>query len=744
MKRVYWCILCMMILLTGCGGNGGSAPSVPLLAETDSEAGLYMADIWDAGITPEHQPLSNSFVLTEDMLYYVDKSGDIPVGVNRVSLSGNNEPVQQILKLENGTIEAIAVAGGKEELSLALAGTDELGTPFLAAYSPDGRQLWEKSYEKEMREQAVFDLAQDSNSSFYALCAEQILMFDAEGGYQGTILCPGESYIDICAAVDGNVYVTYRDGQTAQPVLAMVQYQGRRLEGELHISGNGHLGAGSDGNLLFQSGDEIYSFIPARQTAEKLLELSAYDLVGEQLQAMLETSAGEVLLVGWEMLRYDRPVQLVRLKEAAGELLAEDGRRLLTWLIIGPQTPDVEQIAAAFNRQSTDYKVVIETVSLKGLTDSAGAAQFDIDEGIYMCVNTRLLASESADLISFTSYQDMERYLAKGYLEDLTPYIAQSGQISREAYQEQVLACYARGDALYSIPPVFSVDTLMGRASDMGAEPGWTVEEFLGWLERHPDAVTKDGMTKENILEFCLKGVLEVYLDSENALCDFEGEDFTGLLRRINGLKTDAAGHWDDWEEQLEESKPVLERGVISDFSSCNAWENMYGGPLVYKGYPSVDGKPCHYYSGGGLGILSRSACKDGAYAFWEYYLLHYLDGDNHYYTDKEAYAEGMAHIADEQYAYTEDGRMVYRKLSETQSGAGEETDGLEWIFYMTDEQRDKQLELSGHMRMDTLESQEIRSIIREEASVYFAGVKGLEDTCRVIQSRVAVFLSTQ
>lgn len=60
----------------------------------------------------------------------------------------------------------------------------------------------------------------------------------------------------------------------------------------------------------------------------------------------------------------------------------------------------------------------------------------------------------------------------------------------------------------------------------------------------------------------------------------------------------------------------------------------------------------------------------------------------------------------------------------------------------MNEEQRDKQLAMLDHMQMDTLENQAIRNMIHEEASYYFAGVKNLEDTCRVIQSRVRLYLA--
>ncbi len=92
MKKVLWYILCLTILLTGCGKNTGTQNSHKtdagtLFMGTGSEAKTYMAETWDAGITPDYQPLSYSFVLTEDMLYYVDRSEGLPTDIWRVVLS---------------------------------------------------------------------------------------------------------------------------------------------------------------------------------------------------------------------------------------------------------------------------------------------------------------------------------------------------------------------------------------------------------------------------------------------------------------------------------------------------------------------------------------------------------------------------------------------------------------------------------------------------------------------------------
>lgn len=742
MKKVCACVLFAIILLVGCGDNAGMQNLYSAefeITRTDSETDFFLAETWDAGITPVYQPLSDSFSMAEDTLYFVDRTEGMPASVYGVSLAGQGRSPQQILLLEDGSIDTVAQAKGADGGNiLVLAGKDGEQAPFLEAYTTEGCQLWRRFYETQG--ETALRLAQDGSGYFYVMYAEEVLLFDGDGICEGSISCPGKSYIDLCAA-GGIVYASYHDGDTGKTVLTRLQQQGNRAEGELPIAGSGRLGTGREERLLFQDGNDIYACVFQTQKAERLLDLSEYDLVGEELHALGETPSGEIRLITWEMCAYDSPAWITTFKAAQEGQVAEDGRRIITWLVVGAELSEEEQVAAAFNRQNKDYKVVVEQVSLKGLTSTLGDRQYDLDAGIYMCVNTRLLARESADLLSFLNYQDMERYLSKGYLEDLIPYIAQSEQVNREDYLGQVLACYSRGNALYSIPPSFGIDTLIGKESELGAEPGWTVKEFLDWLSQHPDAVTKEGISRENVLEFCLMGTMNDYLNWESGQCDFEGEDFRELMGQIQELTMDGSPHWDDWEKQLEEKKPVLEQVRISGFSSCNAWENMYGELLVYKGYPSKDGTPCYYYVSGGLGILSRSTCKEGAYAFWEFYLLHRSGGGDAYYTHREDYADSMLRIADEQYAFTEDGKMKYRKLSEMPPETAEE-EGLEWISRMTEEQRDKQLAMLAYVQADTLDNQAVRYIICEEASGYFAGAKELEDTCRVIQSRVQLYLA--
>jgi len=136
---------------------------------------------------------------------------------------------------------------------------------------------------------------------------------------------------------------------------------------------------------------------------------------------------------------------------------------------------------------------------------------------------------------------------------------------------------------------------------------------------------------------------------------------------------------------------------------------------LVYRGYPTATGEPKYLIRMNCISILSKSKCKEGAYAFIEY-LLTRNSGSGGFTTYKVGYEESRE-------------------------------DFLE--MYVTDELDKEELEkrVSALEEMmdsavaDTMENQTIRTMIIEEAKAYFAGDRTLEDTCRIIQNRVQLYL---
>lgn len=726
MKKCILLICAIFLILPGCGR-----------AESFQEEAMpaYASESWDTGITPEYVPQLGSFLIMGEELYFVDRSDGLSRKIYRVSIQNTQSlnPVELFLQQESGNIEA--VAAGTDEAGadcLAVLGRDGSGEHFLALYGIDGREQWRQEWDEDAladgRGQVALRLTQDGDGHYYAMGSERIWLLDEKGYWQGELACPGKSYLDLCADGQGQVYVTYQNsrGETA---VARVNYQDRKLSEEASIPFDGYMWTGSEDTLLMCGAGCMNAYLPGHGGATEIFRLLQYHLKQDETQIVKVLQGGDILVVSWESLNREAPVTVTRLYESGGESQTQVYKTTVTVLLPqvllqadqGAKGGLFGEAVEEFNLSCEEYKVVLEGVDLGTGAD------------LYEPINTRLLAKESADLIYLINYQDIERYMTKGYLEDLTPYLERSESMSQDDYLKSVLRCYRVGDALYSIPESFFIDTLAGRASELGELPGWTVDEFLGWLESHPDVWAKEGLSRSNILSYCLMGGIDAYLDSETRQGRFEGEDFCGLLQRICNIERD------DWNELVKDGdKPLLDIMNICSFLHCGEVEHEYGEALVYKGFPTVDGAPCYFYSGSGFAILSRSANKEGAYAFWEYYLIHRVMTmpEDSYFTNLEALEKSMEYASDQYRADKEAGEGYW--------GAGK-TEGLEegfdWYPAMTQQQRDKQLAMMEHVRSDTLENITIRNMILEEARYYFEGDKSLEETCRVIQGRVQLYL---
>lgn len=246
----------------------------------------------------------------------------------------------------------------------------------------------------------------------------------------------------------------------------------------------------------------------------------------------------------------------------------------------------------------------------------------------------------------------------------------------------------------------------------------------MDWLEQHPKTKSEGGLTKETILEYCLKGNLDAYVDWEQGETHFEGEDFKELLSTISGLVTDDNTYYDNWYQVSSQDGAILEWANVGYFYKNNVYaELQYGDEVVFAGYPSADGIPKHFLHMECLSILSRSNCKEGAYAFWEYFMTHKEYSNDSYYIKKEDYESAM------------------KSALENEIVIGYGTDTEEYVPALTEKQLDRQKEILEYAVSDNLSAQTVRGIVLEEAQAYFEGDKGLDETCKIIQSRIQLYM---
>lgn len=718
-KRSIYCLLCIItLILVGCEKESVEmVENISLSICADNTGKVYISDYQDTHITPDYRPLSTSFLLTGEKLYFIDTTDPSIQSICEVSLQNSDTPTKLPINLGEASIKALAAdRTNAENPTIYCMAMNLPGNGFLAAFSQEGEELWRTEFgdslNQSMQENEVFRLIQDGEGRFYALSMQWIFLFDSTGAYQGEIECPEKSFLGISPCGEEKVYASYQGDAGQQPFLAEVQFQSKKLTEGKRVLGNGSLYEGAGNSLILCDSSAVYSCEPDSERVIKLFDFKDYNIINGEIQAITQVDTDEIKMVSWELLNQNSSVELIGLKEAQEGEAEGDGKQVITLLGINVSFMEslFGEVIADFNKQSKDYKVVFEGIGVNG--------------DIYSSINTRLMAKESADLLYIFDYEDIERYQSKGYLEDLTPYLEQSELIKREDYIEEVLNCFEIDGKLYGMSSGFGIDTLMGRVSELGGTSGWTQEEFLDWMKQHPKTKSQFGLNKETVLEYCLKGNLDSYMDWETGKAFFEGEYFKELLSTIYGLDTDDNTYYDDWYQILGQEGTILEMVSVGYFERNNIYtELQYGDEVVFIGYPSADGTPRHFLSMACLSILNRSVCKEGAYAFLEYYITHQKCLDSTYYTKKADFEEGL------------------QKTLEREITIVNESGEQENVPALTETQLERQMELLKYAVPDSLSAQTVRQLILEEAQAYFRGDKALDDTCRIIQSRVQLYL---
>lgn len=712
----YFILIIFALLFTGCKEKVettvGELPIQSLTKYSDSTK-EYVASYEDARITPDYIPGVIPFQFYGDTLYFRDNTDLLNQGICKLMVQEGEVPERLPIDFFGKSIDTFVVSGDSLTDTLVYCVERDLeGNVNLTAYSGDGSKMIDNIFDEKINQvvkQRTALKMMVSKEGVFILWPDRLLVFDKTGAYKGEIECAGQEFIDMYCCESGIVYVTYRSESGTQIMLSKLNFQGMKLAEAKEVIGNGYLCKGQANSLLLCGNGVVYSCEPEKECVLKLFELKNYDVSDDDLLVMEETDSGVIRLVSWEMLNGKKPVEIITLTEKQEGDVSEDERQVVKILGLQWLGEDLTDVIVEFNKQSDEYRAELVEMSWEG----------DTLEEVYEGINIHLAAKESADILYLVDYSNLRRYQSKGYLEDLTPYLEQSEKISNEAFLQEVLECMKIDGKLYGISNSFCISTLVGKSSQHDTNAGWTVEEFLKWLSDNSKEKPVYGLSKMDIMECCLKGNMDAYVNWENGKVSFEEDSFKDMLVTVKELNAETDMYYDLCLD-------VGAKDILLELYTKGIFENYldmrYGGEVVYKGYPNDNGTPKYYFTFNCLSMLSRSENKEGAYAFLEFAIAR-QDMENRYYSLKSNYEKSI------------EWALNYKISEKMPNGEWTETPLL------TREQAEQQRELLVYAAKDTIRNQKIRSIVMEEVEVYLQDGKDLDETCAIIQNRVQLYV---
>ena len=729
-KKIPLCFMMIMILLllNSCVSGKEQMTQAETVLSTDQ----YHMEKTSLVKIAEYQPKDLFFTPGGDACFFLSKSEDTYM-VYRMSLEADAKP-EQLISFQGETV--FSWNGSCDgEFSLFTYFNDEA---CLFEYDMDGN-IRQSIILKDSDAYKIYAFSHWKlpGESFVIMGRQKILCVNAEGEIVWSVGCPGESFQGGILASNGDMYVSYVE-QDDKRSLATLDLKNGQVQAMIDIPGAGNIfSEDKNGEIYTIDSDYVYRIDAKKPCVIPVMDLRGFrGLISNRIASMHIKDEGFTFL-SWNSAKPWKSMDYVELLPGREESVTnhtdelrsaktdESGRQIIT--LYDPYDMAGYMIGSSiidsFNEENEKYVIQIDAKQKN--------------------VNARMAEQDSPDLILLLIDSDMEKYYENGYLENLLPYFQESSMIPAEELAASFFKTYGFDEGLYSICRYVTFSSLYGLESEVGNQEGWTVAEFLQWIEEHPNLYTNSDVTNLNLLDDCLRGNMKKYV-SDDGKAYFEDKPFRDMLERIKKINCNVKGNESVRYDQVKDvDQTYFSHISMQNVAELARIEALYGEKLVRKGFPNDDGEAVsHLFGWGNLCMLKRGACKDGAFEFLEYMLIDPWYSMQDATTDYDEYllfdAKGSLHTVkkvlerDMELAL---GKHVINFYDE--NGVVRHVD-----FEVTKEQEERVIKAWNEALPDTYENQMIRSIVEEEAEVYFLGQKDLDETCRVIQNRVQLFLN--
>ena len=398
---------------------------------------------------------------------------------------------------------------------------------------------------------------------------------------------------------------------------------------------------------------------------------------------------------------------------------------------------EIRQQILNFNRNNIEYE--IELTSYADYENGSERMNMDMISG-----NVPDVLILGQDELFYNIPADS--YISKGLLANLYDFMKKDPDFDRSDYLENYFKAYEVNGKLYEIAPTFDILTLFGKASRLGEEPGWTMEEFNAITENLTGREILGEYRKDYILNQFLYNCSDSYIDRNKGKCYFDSDEFISVLKFCNKFLDEESEYYPDTDElmaNLREDRQLMEFTIAGTPMSFRTAEKGYlGEQVTFKGYPSSKGNGTCFGSGVRFAISSKTAVPDGAWKFVKAFLS---DEYQDMYSEQQSSGIPIKLSSIEKKFENEqkpfeyiggDGKTYYEEENRYYTGGG-----FIDIGYPDAADAERAMEFLKSIETVQRRDRNLSVIVQEEAGAYFAGQKSAEEVAKTIQNRVQNYL---
>ena len=508
------------------------------------------------------------------------------------------------------------------------------------------------------------------------------------------------------------------------------------------------ISGGGDYDLYYSSGTHFYGYKLAEESAEMLFDWISCDVNNNALQlvSVREDGVVEGFIGNYDEDADDSSFEYVSVSKVPYDSVPHKESLSMAVMYLDYHT---QQAIIDFNRSNDRYRIDVRDYSEYNSEDdySAGLTK----------LTTEIMAGNMPDILSVAESIPYRQLAAKGLLEDLYPYIDADEQLSRGDFFPNVLSAMELDGKLYAACAGFAVNTAVGASSVVGDTPGWTYDDYYAALATMPEGCEgfDIGVDRDTMLEVSLALDMTDYVDWAAGTCNFDSEDFIKVLDFCKPFPD--ASYYENYEYTAEDSpanrvaqgKQML---CVATFSSTDFfymdYDKVFGGQATCIGFPTNKGV------GNTLAMLESyamsSSChnKEAAWQFLRGFLTEEYQMEGNYLpTNQKTFEKQLEKAMKVEYEKDANGNYLLDENGERiPVSRGSVYDGMETydIYATTPRQaqmlRDVIASATKMMDYDT----SIINIVKEEAAAYFAGQKTAQEVCKLIQSKVNIYINEQ
>ena len=202
---------------------------------------------------------------------------------------------------------------------------------------------------------------------------------------------------------------------------------------------------------------------------------------------------------------------------------------------------------------------------------------------------------------------------------------------------------------------------------------------------------------------------------------------------------------------RIASGKQMLLRANMYDFSDYQYNVLTFSGKATFIGYPTASGVGSVLNLTPGFAIGSKCANKDGAWQFVRTFMTEkYQEGGSVYGfpTNKAAFDKKLKDAMTPQYQTDENGKPVLDakgNKTEMPRGGMSVEGGKEVSFYaLKQSEADALMSIINATTKCSVSDESISKIITDESAGFFSGSKSADETAKLIQSRVSIYINEQ